>query len=150
MVAGEEVTFMDWGNAFIRTIHRDHAGKVTSIDGELHLEGDFKTTKKKLTWLADIPNLTPATLVEMDYLVIKKKFEEDDKLEDFLNPVSKLEIAAVGDENLKSLKKGDQIQLERRGYYICDSAFSESAPIVLLKTPDGSKMEPGYLSKLKK
>lgn len=38
----EEVTLMDWGNAFMRTIHRDAAGNVTSIDAELHLEGDFK------------------------------------------------------------------------------------------------------------
>jgi len=43
---------MDWGNAIARTIVRDDAGRVTEIRGELHLEGDFKKTKKKLTWLS--------------------------------------------------------------------------------------------------
>ena len=44
---------MDWGNAIIRTITRDAAtGRVTALAGDLHLEGDFKKTKKKLTWLS--------------------------------------------------------------------------------------------------
>lgn len=51
---GEEVTLMDWGNTFIRKIHKDASGTVTSIDADLHLEGDFKSTKWKLTWLAAV------------------------------------------------------------------------------------------------
>ena len=46
---------MDWGNCIIRKIHKDAAsGIVTAIDADLHLEGDFKTTKWKLTWLAQV------------------------------------------------------------------------------------------------
>lgn len=30
------------------------SGSVTAIDADLHLEGDFKTTKWKLTWLAQV------------------------------------------------------------------------------------------------
>ena len=52
---GEEVTLMDWGNCIIRKIHKDAAsGAVTAIDADVHLEGDFKTTKWKLTWLAQV------------------------------------------------------------------------------------------------
>ena len=55
---GEEVTLMEWGNAIIRKIHRTGA-VVTGIDADLHLAGDFKTTKWKLTWLAQVSdNLT--------------------------------------------------------------------------------------------
>ena len=48
---GEEVTLMDWGNAYIRKIERDENGNVTGLKGELHLEGSVKVTKLKLTWL---------------------------------------------------------------------------------------------------
>ena len=52
---GEEVTLMDWGNTIIRKIHKDSvSGTVTGIDADLHLAGDFKTTKWKLTWLAAV------------------------------------------------------------------------------------------------
>jgi glutamyl-tRNA synthetase len=47
-----QVTLMDWGNAIVRTVSRDASGRVTALAGELHLEGDFKKTKKKLTWLS--------------------------------------------------------------------------------------------------
>ena len=47
-----QVTLMDWGNAIIRTITRDAEGRVTALAGDLHLAGDFKKTKKKLTWLS--------------------------------------------------------------------------------------------------
>lgn len=55
---GDEVTLMEWGNAIIRKIHRVGA-VVTGIDADLHLAGDFKTTKLKLTWLAQVSSQTP-------------------------------------------------------------------------------------------
>lgn len=45
---------------------------------------------------------------------------------------------------LRQLKKGDIIQLQRRGYYICDSAYAPpsphtcvESPCVLINIPDG-------------
>ena len=56
---GEEVTLMDWGNTIIRKIHKDLvSGIVTGIEADLHLAGDFKTTKWKLTWLAAVSVLS--------------------------------------------------------------------------------------------
>ena len=52
---GEEVTLLDWGNAFVKTIEKDEAGKPKHVTMTLHLEGDFKTTKQKLSWVADVP-----------------------------------------------------------------------------------------------
>jgi glutamyl-tRNA synthetase len=51
---GEEVTLMDWGNAIFNKIEKQN-GVVTHIEGKVHLEGDFKSTEKKLTWLPNIP-----------------------------------------------------------------------------------------------
>jgi glutamyl-tRNA synthetase len=88
----EEVTLMDWGNAFVRSIKRTAEGKVESIEVELNLEGDFKKTKKKVTWLASpefekgAQGLVPVELVDYDYLITKKKLEEDDSVEELINP----------------------------------------------------------------
>jgi hypothetical protein len=55
--------------------------------------------------------------------------------------------AAVGDANMRSLKQGEVIQLERKGYFAVDRAFDPAAagqPIVLLNIPDGrAKGMPG-------
>jgi len=124
----EELTLMDWGNVIVTKIHHDGAGKVTAIDAKLHLEGDFKKTKKKLTWLADTESVTPVVLCDYDFLITKKKMEDEDNFEEFLNPLTEIKVAAVGDGNLANLKKGDKIQLERRGFYICDQGMSVCLP----------------------
>jgi glutamyl-tRNA synthetase len=41
---------------------------------------------------------------------------------------------------MKSMKKGDILQLERKGYYIIDVPYDENSPtkpIVLFDIPDG-------------
>lgn len=57
----------------LQSITKDASGQVTGATAELNLAGDFKKTKLKLTWLADVPDLVPLTLTEFDYLITKKK-----------------------------------------------------------------------------
>lgn len=136
--ANEEVTFMDWGNAIIKEIKKDDAGNVVQLIGVLNLEGSVKTTKLKLTWLPEIDELVNLQLMEFDYLISKKKVEEDEDFLDVLNPVTKKETLAIGDANMRNLKHGEVIQLERKGYFRCDVPFvRRSKPIVLFAIPDG-------------
>uniref|UniRef100_A0A7I4CEY7 glutamate--tRNA ligase n=1 Tax=Physcomitrium patens TaxID=3218 RepID=A0A7I4CEY7_PHYPA len=140
---GEEVTLMDWGNCFIRKIERDQYGLITRLQGEFHVEGSVKTTKLKLTWLPKTSELVPLTLVDLDHLIVKKKLEENDDFVSVLNPVTRIESAAVGDSNMRNLQRGEIIQLERKGYYICDVPFLRSSkPIVLISIPDGRQQKP--------
>ena len=88
-----QVTLMDWGNAVVRTIERDAtSGLVTALGVDLNLSGDFKKTKKKVTWLAgpkapsSAADLVKCTLLDYDYLITKKKLEEDDSVEALLTP----------------------------------------------------------------
>ncbi|KAJ1685513.1 hypothetical protein LUZ63_016903 [Rhynchospora breviuscula] len=135
---GEEVTLMDWGNAIVKEIKKDSNNKIVGLIGELHLEGSVKSTKLKLTWLPDTDELVHLSLVEFDYLIKKKKLEEGEDFLDNLNPVTRKETSAVGDSNMRNLKQGEVIQLERKGYYRCDSPFlRNSKPIVLFSIPDG-------------
>ncbi|PNW76392.1 hypothetical protein CHLRE_11g467547v5 [Chlamydomonas reinhardtii] len=140
---GEEVTLMSWGNAVITAVTRDAAtGAVTALAGKLNLAGDVKKTKLKLTWLAAVPECETVelSLLDFDYLITKKKVEEDDNFMDLVNPVTKFEKAALGDPNMRSLQKGDVIQLERKGYYIVDEPHGVKGagkPMVLFAIPDG-------------
>ncbi|KAJ0094945.1 hypothetical protein Patl1_15410 [Pistacia atlantica] len=134
----EEITLMDWGNAIVKEISRDPDGNVTQLTGILHLEGSVKTTKLKLTWLPETNELVNLTLMGFDYLITKKKLEEGEDFLDVLNPCTKIETPAVGDSNMRNLKRGDVLQLERKGYYRCDVPFTRpSKPVVLFAIPDG-------------
>ncbi|GEQ67173.1 hypothetical protein JCM33374_g836 [Metschnikowia sp. JCM 33374] len=133
---GEEVTFMDWGNVIIKKITKE-GDIVKSIDGELHLEGDFRKTEKKVTWLADTDDKTVVELVDFDHLITKDKLEETDNFEDFITPVTEFKGEAFADINVKSLKKGDVIQFERKGYYKVDSDLTEGDKMVFFTIPDG-------------
>ncbi|WFD34858.1 glutamate--tRNA ligase [Malassezia cuniculi] len=136
---GEEVTLMDWGNAYIRKKHVGSNG-VERLELEAHLDGDFKQTKKKVTWIAAESaenRLTPVTLLDFDYLITKKKLEEEDKFTDFLTPQSIFTTQAVADKNVAALPKGTQIQFERKGYYVLDDDQSADGRRVFIRIPDG-------------
>ncbi|MBA0571633.1 hypothetical protein Golob_002015 [Gossypium lobatum] len=134
----EEVTLMDWGNAIVKEIIKDQDGNITQLVGVLHLQGSVKTTKLKLTWLAETSELVNLSLVEFDYLITKKKLEEGEDFLDAVNPCTKKETAAIGDSNIRNLKQGEILQLERKGYFRCDVPFVRpSKPVVLIAIPDG-------------
>ncbi|KAI1660644.1 glutamyl-tRNA synthetase [Daldinia decipiens] len=135
---GEEITLMQWGNAFVRAVAS--GDPITSITCELHLKGDVRTTEKKVTWLSTQgQKLIDAELWDFDYLITKDKLEEEDDLEQFLNPVTATKEDAFCDEGVAKLKQDDIIQLERRGYYRVDKAYDESGDkkVVLFAIPTG-------------
>lgn len=116
----EEVTMMDWGNAFIRSKKAEASGTVEEIDVELHLAGDFKKTSKKIHWLpeASLTSLVPVTLIDYDYLITKKRLEEDDNLDDVVNPKTEYRVKALASREVENCKQWDIIQFERKGFYI--------------------------------
>lgn len=89
---GEEITLMDWGNAIVEKKTQDANGNIT-LEGRLHLEGNFKTTEKKLTWLPVVEDLIDVQLVEYDHLITKSKLDEDDDFKQFVNPASKIDVS---------------------------------------------------------
>ncbi|CAJ0944221.1 unnamed protein product [Ranitomeya imitator] len=122
---GEMVTFINWGNLIITKIHRDSSGKITSLDAQLNLENkDYKKTTK-ITWLADTHKapLTPTVCVNYDHLITKPVLGKEEDFKQYINRSSKQEEVMLGDPCLKTLKKGDIIQLQRRGFYICDETY---------------------------
>jgi glutamyl-tRNA synthetase len=144
LAEGEEVTLMKWGNCVVTKITRDGNGKVTGMEGKLHLQGNFKTTKHKLTWVAEKAPMVPITAVEFDQLITKAKLEDGDKLQDFLTPQTRFETKLLGEPGLANVKKDQLIQLERRGYFRCDVPLGGknkqgevSKSVVLFQIPTG-------------
>lgn len=137
----EEITLMGWGNAIVRKISgtlNPLNNNVGSLELELHLQGDVKKTEKKVTWLStEGQELVGVELVDFDYLITKDKIEDDDVVEDFLNPHTEFRVAAVADCNVAELKVNDIIQFERKGYYRVDKAFAQGQPAVLFNIPTG-------------
>ncbi|EAA58880.1 hypothetical protein AN8224.2 [Aspergillus nidulans FGSC A4] len=131
----EEITLMNWGNAFVRKIVTDASGVVTELELDLNEKGDFKKTEKKVTWLSTDQDLVPVDLVDFDYLLNKDSMQEEDSLEDVLNPKTEFHEDAVADSNVALLAEGDIIQFERKGYYRLDKVASPGKPAVFFNIP---------------
>lgn len=110
---------MKWGNATVSK-RTEEGGKITLWANVDEKDTDFKKTKK-LTWLCADPNTTcEVQLVEYAHLIDKQKIEESDKIEDLVNRNSKFVSIAYAEGSIRSIQKGDIVQYERRGFYICD------------------------------
>ena len=136
---GEEVTLLRWGNVIISSIEVDSENKISIIKCKHDPAATNFSKTKKATWIAVTPNLIPCVLVEFDHLITKAKLGEDDKFEDYVNPNTRKESDALCDPGLGLIKAGDVIQLERKGFYRCDTPFdsSNNKPMVLFLIPDG-------------
>ncbi|XP_019405035.1 PREDICTED: bifunctional glutamate/proline--tRNA ligase isoform X2 [Crocodylus porosus] len=150
LTEGEMVTFINWGNIIITKIHRNPDRKIVSIDAKLSLENrDYKKTAK-ITWLTDTPSapLIPSVCVNYEHLITKPVLGKDEDFKQYVNRNSKQEELMLGDPCLKELKKGDIIQLQRRGFFICDQPYEpispyscKEAPCILIYIPDGHTKE---------
>jgi glutamyl-tRNA synthetase len=138
LIQSLQITLMDCGNAIVRSKEVDASGTIVSLTMNLNLDGDFQKTKKKITWLSqptsDHP-LASVALVDFDYLITKKKLQEEDEVADFVTPVSEFKEVAYADANVLELHRGDVIQFERKGYYIYDGEVDGIREF--FKIPDG-------------
>ncbi|MCL4124117.1 UNVERIFIED_CONTAM: hypothetical protein GTU68_031734 [Idotea baltica] len=142
---GENATFINWGNLKIEKVLRQE-GKVLSVEASPNLENtDFKKTLK-LTWLSEAPKApwTPVVCHYFDHIITKSVLGKDEDFKSFVNHSTRRETAMLGDDDLKLLKEGDIIQLQRKGFFRVDEPyrpFSASSckegPLVLFYIPDG-------------
>ncbi|KAF8563572.1 hypothetical protein P879_09424 [Paragonimus westermani] len=145
---GENVTLINWGNCRVLSVHQTEQF-VSGVNVELNLaDTNYKKTLK-ITWLADPgptgPALTPLSCLIYDHLLTKAVITKGDDFKLFINRNSKTEQCLLGDHGLRFLKKSDTIQLQRRGYYICDAPYDpkcpatgHESPCVLIQIPEGT------------
>ncbi|KAI9747581.1 MAG: S-adenosyl-L-homocysteine hydrolase [Chaenotheca gracillima] len=141
LIENEEITLMNWGNAFVREISSCQS-TVSHLNLELNLQGDVKTTKKKVTWLSkDGQLLTPVELVDFDFVITKDKLGKTEDPQEFLNPITEYRAQAWADCNVAGLQEGDIIQLERKGFHRVDRPFVDGRAAVLFKIPSGKERQ---------
>lgn len=134
----EKITLLKWGNATITKVDKVN-DITTTIYAKQDLEDkDFKKTKK-FHWISNVDKYnTKLVLKEYDHIVTVEKMKDDMKIEDVANKNSEFETMAIGEIELRTLKKGDIVQLERRGYFICDAPYDQTTgSIILIFIPDG-------------
>ncbi|CAK9797250.1 Bifunctional glutamate/proline--tRNA ligase [Anthophora plagiata] len=153
LTEGHNVTFINWGNISIKKIEREN-GIITRIMAELDLQNkDYKNTLK-ITWLA-IPsqkndnngstaNLIPCYAVYFNHIISKPVLGKDEDYKDFIAKDTRVEVQMLGEVELKRVKKGEIIELQRKGFFRCDVPYACSSqfsikeqPLILFHIPDG-------------
>lgn len=145
----ENATFINWGNMMINKINKTDE-KITSVDATLNIDNkDYKKTLK-LTWLCKLaPSEYPPTFcVYFEHIISKAVLGRDEDFKNYIGHETRSETAMMGDPELKNLKKGAIIQLQRRGYFKVDQAYGPASefsgverPVVLFFVPDGHTKE---------
>ncbi|XP_058116376.1 bifunctional glutamate/proline--tRNA ligase [Anopheles ziemanni] len=143
---GENATFINWGNLLITKVHRGADGTPISVDSKPNLENkDYKKTLK-LTWLCELPadQYTPTYCVYFEHIINKAVLARDEDFKNYIGHQTRTEVPMLGDPELKKLRKGDIIQLQRRGFFKVDQPYQPASefsgaetPIVLFAIPDG-------------
>ncbi|VDM24589.1 unnamed protein product [Toxocara canis] len=148
MKPGDTVTFINWGNMSIVDVRKDASGRVVEVKANLDLDNkDYKKTLK-VTWIAEAPlgALIPVVEIQYDHIISKPIIGKDEDWKQYINYDSAHFKEMRGEPALKNVHKGDIIQIQRKGFYICDNAYCSKSgfsgaemPLVLIAIPDGSK-----------
>ncbi|PAV81276.1 hypothetical protein WR25_02110 [Diploscapter pachys] len=146
---GDTVTFVNWGNIDIVKVDRK-GDQVTGVTAKLNLENkDYKNTMK-VSWIGEVAKeeakTVPLVAAYYDHIITKAVIGKDEDWKEFINYDSVHYKKMAGEPVLANLKKGDIIQLLRKGFFIVDaeykkkSEFSDSeTPLLLIFIPDGSQ-----------
>ena len=89
---------------------------------------------------------TKAVIREYGHLITVKKLEDNMKIEDIVNNNSKFETVVYVEKIIEEAKKGDKIQLERRGYCVIDSLAEGDKLMQLNFIPDGKTKSQSIIS----
>lgn len=147
LTENENATFINWGNLKVVKINRDSSGKIVSVDVVTNLEDtNFKKTPK-LTWLCETEKapLVPIYAVNYDHIISKPLLGKDEDFKKYVGHETRVETKMIGDFALSTLKENDIIELQRRGFYRVDRAYSgvtefdcKEQPLILIAIPDGT------------
>ena len=143
---GEEFTLVNWGNAIVKSKDEDNK----TMDIELHLEGDYKTTKNKITWIKHSAKMNNSPLLKITLVFIgdlitvpslPKNNKHDNKevvdWKKFINPNLKKKVVCYGEDAFASgIVKGQKLQIMRKGYFIVHDSNDKDG-LVLVEIPDG-------------
>ncbi|XP_077280024.1 glutamyl-prolyl-tRNA synthetase [Temnothorax americanus] len=158
LIEGQNATFINWGNLMILKINKE-AGNIVDVEARLNLEDKNYKNTLKITWLAEsLPrsdtkaeksNPIKCYAVYFDHILSVPILSKDDDFKNFVTKDTRKEVQMLGEVELKRVKKGEIIQLQRKGFFICDVPYatissysSREQPIILYHIPDGHTTTP--------
>ena len=146
VTVGQKVTLMDLGNVMVTDIEQS-CGVVLSVKGTyLPDDKDYKSSTARITWLADCKQeksgAIPVEIREHGNIIDVEgvnREEGEAGLSKHASKVTEWTYNLTGASSMKSVKQGDIIQIQRRGFYICEEPHIEftSRKCVLNAIPDG-------------
>ncbi|EFN67176.1 Bifunctional aminoacyl-tRNA synthetase [Camponotus floridanus] len=162
LIVGQNATFINWGNLMIEEIHRDESDNIKNVKARLNLtDKNYKNTLK-LTWIAaplDKDGVTQEDTIQsnpvecyavyFNHIMNVPVLGKDDDFKNFVAKDTRKEVKMWGEVEMKNVKKGEIIQLQRKGFFICDvpyapiSSYSlRQQPVILFHIPDGHMTTP--------
>ncbi|XP_018307906.1 bifunctional glutamate/proline--tRNA ligase isoform X2 [Mycetomoellerius zeteki] len=157
LIEGQNATFINWGNIMIQKINKQ-GDNIIDVQARLNLENKNYKNTLKITWLAEsVPTSDPNAeksnpikcyAVYFDHIMSVPVLGKDDDFKNFVAKNTRKEIQMLGEVELKRVKKGEIIQLQRKGFFICDVPYASNSystrepPIILFHIPDGHTTAP--------
>lgn len=159
LVEGQNTTFISWGNLMIKKIEKKN-GAVVNVKASLNLEDKNYKDTLKITWLAaplaaesvqrvEEANAIPCYAVYFDHIMNVPVLGKDDDFKNFVAKDTRKEVEMLGEVELKRVKKGEIIELRRKGFFICDVPYAPVSPyssreqsVILFHIPDGRMAAP--------
>lgn len=157
--SGENVTFINWGNLIINEIVKEK-DKIVQVVTTPNIEDKNYKKTLKITWLAETKSapLIPVVCYYFDHIISKAILGKEEDFKQYIGHETKFKVEMLGEPELAQVKKSDIIQLQRKGFFICDQPYVppnkytfKTTPLVLIYIPDGhSKGLPADLMSLQK
>ncbi|KYN04470.1 Bifunctional aminoacyl-tRNA synthetase, partial [Cyphomyrmex costatus] len=157
LIEGQNATFINWGNIMIQKINKQ-GDKIVDVEARLNLEDKNYKNTLKITWLAESlsksdPNAEKSNPIKcyavyFGHIMSVPVLGKDDDFKNFVAKDTRKEIRMLGEVELTRVKKGEIIQLQRKGFFICDVPYASNSystqeqPIILFHIPDGHTTTP--------
>ncbi|CDW60255.1 tRNA-synt 1c and tRNA-synt 1c C domain containing protein [Trichuris trichiura] len=147
---GATVTLVNWGNIVITDVTRSVDGNVTSVKARLNLENTNYKNTLKFTWLAETEDAEMVLVVasQFDNVISKAQLGKNEDFKDYVCYDSRHNFEMLGEAAMRNIQKGDIVQLQRKGFFICDQPYCEKDPytgrpfpLVLFDVPGGHEKE---------
>ncbi|KAI5147944.1 glutamyl-tRNA synthetase [Enteropsectra breve] len=116
---GEEFTLMHWGNAVLRSKTCDSTGVVRQMSLTLNMDGDYKKTKHKISWISE-QGATSIMCYEYGNLQIENA---GDDLAAAYNKDSKKKTKYIAEFAITDVGVEEFIQIERIGFFYSPKKF---------------------------
>ncbi|XP_014470889.1 PREDICTED: bifunctional glutamate/proline--tRNA ligase [Dinoponera quadriceps] len=163
LVEGQNTTFISWGNLTIRKIEKKD-GTVVGVKTSLNLDDKNYKDTLKITWLAaplatesdekpEEADAVPCYAVYFDHIMSVPVLGKDDDFKNFVAKETRKEVEMLGEVELKRVKKGEIIELRRKGFFICDVPYAPVSPyssreqsVILFHIPDGRMAPPSKVA----